>query len=141
MSSHLTETLDSIRPDQRHVHRGRIKMVRNLGQKTERRILKKIGARRQPASGAIPGFPNDGVKNRYLIEVKSTQRVSLGLKRKWLEDLEENAISRSKIPALMIVFNAPDSLTRDSVSIESLCEWVAVPRRDFERITKEWKKS
>ena len=111
--------------------------MRNLGQKTERRILKKIGARKQPASGAIPGFPNDGVRDRYLIEVKSTQRTSLGLRRRWLEELEENAISRSKVPALMIVFNMPDP-TQDFALYQ---EWVAIPCRDFERLTKGWRKS
>ena len=107
-------------------------MARNLGQRTERRVLKKIGAKRQPASGAIPGFPNDGVKNRYLIEVKSTQRKSLGIKGIWLWELDENAISRGKVPAFIIVFNHGEVLQT---------RWVAIPMRDFERLTKSWTKS
>ena len=112
--------------------------MRSLGQKTERAILKKIGARRQPASGAISGFPNDGVKNNYLLEVKSTVRESLNLKREWLEDLEENATLAGKAPALIIVFNIPDALNQDPVPVE---EWVAIPRWKFERLTKSWKRS
>ena len=114
-------------------------MARNPGQETERRILKKIGARRQPSSGAIPGFPNDGVKNRFLIEVKSTEKNSLGIKRKWVEDLEENALTRGKIPALVLVFNkrgvAPYHDFRQAQ------EWVAIPRWKFEQLTRHWKRS
>ena len=118
--------------------------MRNRGQQTERDILKKIGARRQPGSGAISGFPNDGVKGRYLIEVKSTQCESLSLKRKWLEDLEENAMVRGKIPALVIVFNRPEhkgSTGYASWTVDAqISEWVAIPRRDFDRLTKGWKR-
>ena len=107
-------------------------MARNLGQKTERRILKKIGAKKQPMSGAISGFPNDGVKGRYLLEIKSTERKSLGIKSIWLWELDENAVSRNKIPALIMVFNHGETLQT---------QWVAIPMRDFERLTKNWAKS
>ena len=120
-------------------------MTLNLGQKTERGILKKIGARRQPGSGAIPGFPNDGVKDRYLIEIKSTQRASLGIKRKWLEDLEENAMLIGKVPALIVVFNEIWHVGANSFKMTPRTlrcqEWVAIPRRDFEKLTKDWKRS
>lgn len=119
--------------------------MRNRGQQTERDILKEIGAKRQPGSGAILGFPNDGVKGRYLIEVKSTQQASLGLKRKWLEDLDENAVVRSKVPTLIIVFHKVNSIggfsTPRMINDAEILEWVAIPRRDFERLTKDWKKS
>jgi len=106
----------------------------NLGQEIERRILKEIGARRQPRSGGIPGFPNDGTIGRYLIEVKSTTKKSLGLKRKWLEDLEENALTHGKTPAIIVVFNDAKRVTNQRQ------EWVAVPRWKFERLTKNWRK-
>ena len=119
-------------------------MARNRGQQTERDILKKIGARRQPASGALPGFPNDGVLGKFLIEVKSTQRGSLGIKREWMEALEENAMVRGKIPALVIVFNRPEHKGSTGyanwIVDAQISEWVAVPRRDFEKLTKGWKK-
>ena len=118
--------------------------MRNRGQQTERDILKKIGARRQPGSGAISGFPNDGVKGRYLIEVKSTQCESLSLKRKWLEDLEENAITRGKTPALIVIFNWPTHIQGSHIKLipcpSRSSEWVAIPRRDFDRLTKGWKR-
>ena len=117
-------------------------MARNRGQQTERDILKKIGAKRQLGSGSLPGFPNDGVIGKYLLEVKSTQRRSLGIKRKWLEDLEENAITRGKIPAMIMIFNSTQSIVAHGLPWVRVCEneWVTIPRRDFELLTKGWKK-
>lgn len=106
--------------------------MRNRGQQTERDILKKIGARRQPASGAIPGFPNDGVKNNYLLEVKSTVRGEIPIKRKWLEDLAENAILRGKTPAMIVVFTGPMT--------QSMETWILIPKNNFESLTKDWKR-
>ena len=111
--------------------------MRNLGQQTERRILKELDARRQPRSGGIPGFPNDGIKGRYLIEVKSTQVGSLNIKREMVMSLEDNALGRDKIPALILVFNRKG----EQDSLFTYREFVAIPREDFERLTKNWKKS
>lgn len=105
----------------------------NLGFAIEKRILKSLGARRHPRSGGIPGLPNDGVLGRFLLEIKSTIRAERAIKYEWLQKLEENAILLGKIPVLIVVFSDP--------KMRSMEQWVAVPRRDFERITKEWKKS
>ena len=118
----------------------------NLGQRIEKYVLKEIGARRQPGSGGIPGFPNDGIIGKYLIEVKSTVKSSLGLKRKWLEDLEENAFAFGKVPALIIVFNKIPNVG-GSVTMRTMDdraerrEWVAIPRWRFERLTKGWRRT
>ena len=108
--------------------------MRNLGQKTERRILKKIGARRQPRSGGIPGFPNDGIKAGYLIEVKSTETETLRIKKQMILDLEDSAIAIGKVPALILVFN----LAGTGITYR---EFVAIPRFEFEMLTKDWRKS
>ena len=115
-------------------------MARNLGQKTETRILKKIKAQKQPASGSIPGIPNDGLKGKYLIEVKSTEKKSLGVKAEWLDDLEDNSITRGKCPALIIIFNPPEHNRKTKHGWAGREGWVAVPLSDFERITNGWKK-
>lgn len=78
-------------------------------------------------------MPNDGVKGKYLIEVKSTMNDSISIKRKWLDELEENAMLRGKIPALIVVFQ---NFMKTAVSAQ---EWVAVPLKDFEKITLGWK--
>ncbi len=109
-------------------------MGANSGRKVEKQILKKIKARPQPNSGAFPGMPNDGIKGRFLIEVKSTIKKSIRINAKWLNDLEENAINRSKTPALILV------LGNKEMALETeIFEWVAIPLRDFQRLSKDWK--
>ena len=106
---------------------------RNRGQRTERKILHRIHAQRVPASGAIPGLPNDGRKGRFLIEVKSTERESIGVKLEWLEQLIDDSALRDKVPALILIFNEARSEYANAIT-----EWIAVPRIDFERITENW---
>ena len=102
---------------------------RNKGREVEKRVLKKIKARPQPNSGAIPGMPNDGIKGRYLIEVKSTVRGSIGVKKKWLLDLFDASALRNKTPAMILVFVD-----------ERVEEWVLIPQWDFEKLTNNWRK-
>jgi len=105
----------------------------NAGRKVEKNILRKIKAHPQPNSGAIPGMPNDGVKGRFLIEVKSTEKNSISVKYKSVLELGENALMRGKTPALLLAFHV-------NVLTGPIEEWVAVPLRDFERLTKNWTK-
>jgi len=111
------------------------KKSRNRGREIEKKILKKIKARPQPNSGAIPGMPNDGIKGKYLIEVKSTVRESIGIKKAWVYELERDAIMRGKIGALLLAF-----VTTEGKTVE-LNPWVAVPLIDFEKLTKDWTKT
>lgn len=99
--------------------------TKNPGKATERRVLKKIGARPQPNSGSTPGMPNDGVKGKYLIEVKSTVKKSMSIKEDWLMELEENALMHGKNPALVLVFREKP--------------WVVVPLEDFEKMSLGWR--
>lgn len=97
-------------------------MARSAGQKFERKFLKKVKARPQPNSGAIPGFPNDGRKGDWLIECKSTIHASLGIKGKWLDDLKDAATLRGLRPVLAFVLgDSPD-------------EWMVITKRDFEAL-------
>ncbi len=98
---------------------------KNAGREVERRVLKKIKARPQPNSGAMPGMPNDGVKGKYLIEVKSTEKKSMSIKEDWLMELEENALMHGKHPALILVFREKP--------------WVAIPLEDFKKLSQDWK--
>lgn len=109
--------------------------MRSKGQKAEKRTIKKIKAKPQPASGAFPGMPNDGIKGKYLIEIKSTVKKSISIKREWFESLDENAMFTGKTGALILVFDAE----RQTVSMPYE-EWVAVPLGVFERLTNDWKK-
>lgn len=100
--------------------------MRSKGQDAERRVLKKIKARPQPNSGAIPGMPHDGIRGRWMIEVKSTEKKSLGVKREWLIELEGNAINHIKHPAMILLF-------------EGCQPWVLVPLDDFEKLSLGWR--
>ena len=110
-------------------------MGANSGRKVEKQILKKIKARPQPNSGAFPGMPNDGIKGRYLIEIKSSEHESIGVKKKWLYDLERDAIMRGKIGALILAFSS-----KDFTGTIEINPWVAIPLFDFERLTAGWSK-
>lgn len=106
---------------------------RSAGQEAERRVIKKIGAVPQPASGAFPGMPQDGIKGKFLIQIKSTIKKSISVKREWLDSLTEDSIMRDKIPTLIVRFD-------DDGTIIAPEDWVAIPLSDFERIAKGWKK-
>ncbi len=108
--------------------------MRSRGQKAEKAVLKKIKARPQPASGSLPGMPNDGIKGRYLIEVKSTVKKSISIKRKWIDELEDNAMMRGKIPTLILVFDDPNA------GIIPYSEWVTVPLQHYKQLSNDWKK-
>ncbi len=108
-------------------------MGANSGRKVEKQILKKIKARPQPNSGAFPGMPNDGIKGRFLIEVKSTEKRSISVKYKSVSELGENALMRGKIPALILAFHV-------NILTGPIEEWVAMPLGDFERLTNFWRK-
>ena len=117
--------------------------MRNQGRKAEKLVLKKIKAHPQPNSGSIPGMPNDGVKGKYLIEVKSTTKGSMSIKRSWLEDVNDNALMRGKTAALILIFGDDGTPLvvghAQSRFFQPSAEWVAMPLIDFERITKGWK--
>ncbi len=61
-----------------------------------------------------------------MIEVKSTEKKSLGVKREWLIELEENAINHAKHPAMILMF-------------EGCQPWVLVPLDDFEKLSLGWR--
>lgn len=71
-------------------------------------------------------MPHDGIRGKYMIEVKFTEKKSLGVKREWMTALEENAINHRKNPAMILIF-------------ENCGPWVAVPLYDFEKLSLGWK--
>ena len=104
---------------------------RNDGLRNEARFLKKVGARRQPRSGGIPGFPADGKKGRWLIEVKSPEGRAVRVESAWLAKIEAAALRHDKLPLLALNFvgKAP----QDGGAVYSPV-WLAVPRWLFERL-------
>ena len=95
------------------------------GTVAERLAAKRVGARLQPGSGSLLGAKGDMVRKTFLIESKSTQKESLGVKLAWLRKIEKEALDANKDPALMIQFTDGDGRpVKGGV-------WVAVPEKLF----------
>ena len=105
--------------------------MRNSGLKNEARLLKRLGARRQPRSGGIPGFPADGKKGRWLIEIKSPESRSVSVKAEWLAKIEAAALRHDRLPVLILNFTG--DAPQDGGAAYSRT-WLAVPRWLFERL-------
>lgn len=75
----------------------------------------------------MPGMPHDGIKGRHMIEVKSTVKGSMSIKREWLEELERNAILHGRIGTMILVFNTVEK--RET----TINPWVAMSLFDFEK--------
>jgi hypothetical protein len=72
--------------------------------KQEERVAKRVGGRRQPASGAlpVPSLKGDIREDRFLIEAKRTDAKSLSIKSEWLMKIESQAEAVGKLPAVSI---------------------------------------
>jgi hypothetical protein len=93
---------------------------RRRSKKQENRVAAREGGRRQPGSGAVPGFEGDVRKvGKYRGECKFTRASSYRLK---LEDLKklENQASGSELPVFDIEFQSESPAKRYVV----LPEWV-----------------
>lgn len=111
-------------------------MARSKGQIAEKRILKRIEARPQPRSGGIVGFPADGIKGEWMIEVKSTVKKSLSVKAEWLSKVELAAARHGKQAALLMIFDDLSGTNRSLLSRS----WVAAPAWLWESLGL-WEKS
>jgi Holliday junction resolvase len=95
------------------------KSEKDLSKEQEKRVARKIGGRRQPASGALPGIPNDVSSDEFLIECKRTKYSGMGIKGEWIQKLDEVAIMHGKTPCLELEFDGlPDGTTK---------HWMMVP--------------
>ena len=77
-------------------------MERHKWQHQEKKLAKKLGGRRQPGSGSIPGLKGDVFSKTYLAECKATASASYILKLKVLEKIEQEAAMENKEPLLEI---------------------------------------
>ncbi len=91
------------------------------GRASEKKLVRKLGGRARPASGAMAGAKGDIDLETVLLEAKSTTAKSMGLQRDWLLKIAHEARSEGKSPALSISFVNPDG----SPIIDG--QWVAVP--------------
>jgi hypothetical protein len=91
--------------------------------KQENNLAKKLGGKRQKASGAVTHHRGDVSTKELLFEAKRTDKDSMSLKKEWLEKITKEALVSNRIPALSIEFGEIEQLVENS--------WVAVPLRFF----------
>jgi hypothetical protein len=99
------------------------------GRKSEARLIKHLGGRGRPASGAMPGAKGDIDLGPVLLEAKSTVQASMGLKLDWLLKIASEARSEGKMPALAVSF-----LTVSGDPIMD-GDWCLIPMHRFKELT------
>jgi len=107
--------------------------------KTARNLSRTMGrgARVQPGSGSsdyakgdVKEHSDDAMaSNRFLVECKSTEHASLGVKFEWLDKIVNEAMGMGLQPALLIEF----------LRARGVCEkrWVLVPESTFLRMKED----
>ena len=94
--------------------------------------LKPLGARKQPASGALSGWKGDITLRKmesFLFECKTTTKESLRVKQKWLIKISREAREKRKKPGLVIGF--------EDMPVPTSQDWIAVPADVFVELMKE----
>jgi hypothetical protein len=102
------------------------------GFKSEKRVVTKLGARPQPASGAMAGAKSDAIKGNFRLEMKSTTNQTMRLESGWLVKISQEAREHGQVPALVISFvngEGKPIMRQDA-------EWVLVPLTVFEDMSK-----
>jgi hypothetical protein len=101
--------------------------VGKTGRLSEKKVLKSLGAKATPASGAMVGAKGDGELGDFLLELKSTTAQSIAISVGWLSKISQEALNKGKTPAVVISFVMPDGSPQMKVN----SEWVMVPRYVF----------
>lgn len=101
------------------------------GVRSEKRVAKRIGARTQIASGALPGAKGDMTAQDFLIEAKSTVNGSLAVTLNWLSKIAGEAENVSKTPALAITFVRSDGTPQNDAS-----RWVMITEDTFKKVMR-----
>lgn len=102
----------------------------------ENRFANAIGGKRKPFSGASPGsrfmrgsLIGKGIdveSDQVVGEAKRTDKKSMSIKAEWLEQLDRQAMSKGKIPALQIELASVKSPWQK--------DWVMIPLDAFKRL-------
>lgn len=99
------------------------------GNASEKRIIKKMGARGTPASGAVRGAKGDMTKTagtlKLRMEAKSTKNDSMSVELGWLVKIATEALNTASTPAITLSFVTGEGKARMHG------DWVAVPMHIF----------
>ena len=107
------------------------------GRVSETRVAKAIGARLQPASGALAGAKSDSKLSqngrKFRVESKSTINLTMPLDLSWLTKITSESLSDSSIPTVTISFVTSDGKPRSARN----SEWVLMPMWAFQELKGE----
>jgi len=103
------------------------------GRKSEKRVIKDIGARAHPNSGAMRGAKSDASMKaaNFRLEMKSTTNQMMALEIGWLAKISREALVHGQRPAIVVSFVTPDGKPRQSYH----AEWVVLPLDVFKELT------
>lgn len=90
----------------------------------EERVAKKVGGKRVAGSGASDYSKGDVRLDRFLIECKKSEKLSLRIKQEWLKKISNEARAKEKWPALSIEIQGESDLLTEK-------DWVLVPLSVF----------
>lgn len=101
------------------------------GQKSEELTGKRLAAKQVPGSGAIEGFKGDLYRDEYMIECKSTIKLTMGLKLEWLRKVAKEAREAGLRPALHLAFvQGNGAPVKDGT-------WIMMREVDFQQLMAE----
>lgn len=118
-----------------YMKRALARQIGDSGRSSERRVAKTLGARAQPASGAMASAKADMKvqrKTKFLIEAKSSVHDTLKLELHWLMKIASEALAQNSAPAVTISFVTPEGRLRGITQ-----DWVLMPRSAFDELTEE----
>jgi hypothetical protein len=101
------------------------------GKKPEKKVIKKLGARAHPNSGALASAKGDASLRNFRLEMKSTVTHVLPLEMAWLVGHAHEALAHGQVPAVVFSFVDAQGVPR----LKQYAEWVAIPLVVFEELT------
>lgn len=106
-------------------------MIGRAGRKSEKLLLRKLGARATPNSGAVEGAKGDGSFGDVLLEAKSSTGRTIPVEHAWLSKIAKEARDIGKRPMLALSF------TNGEGRPVPAGEWVCMPLNDYHRLKEQ----
>lgn len=103
------------------------------GDSSEKRVIKSMGGRLNPSSGAMRGAKSDGQVHKrksYRVECKSTVKPTLPVELGWLVKIATEALAQGQEPILTVSFVQPDGKAKNHG------DWVMMPKYLFDELSE-----
>ena len=91
--------------------------TRFYSNRQEKRVVKELGGRQTPNSGATPWVKGDVLLNQFLVECKTatTEKQTFSVPKKWLEKMQDEAFAMGK-PYSALCFDYGDGINHYVIS-------------------------